>query len=336
MQHSNKVWKRRLDVVLFMEKWVALHLKPRGAYDCSDRPHAVLMEKGKEYFYGHLFWGRMCFPGGSDPLFADYQKSPLQDTSIQEQLVDGAYGLFVETLARCRRFYMDADARLDSEVTVDDVEGYAKGGHFYSKLKCELWSTIGDRALRRCILVSLILRYRCVGGFESNLHGSVPMEWGYKLGGFIECFASPLNRKFYRFYSFFEEEDEAFGAEGDFFRVVAKNGGVLPPGDYQINPPFHEGVLNYVADIVKLSLETSYGIRVVMVVPNWKDAPFIDTLNSARCVGRVFSKRYDYCHFNGGRLCADTLFYIMVDSKARPRGDEDLFSTCEHMIFGRC
>ncbi len=117
---------------------------------------------------------------------------------------------------------------------------------------------------------------------------------------------------------------------------MAKNGGILPPGDYQINPPFHEGVLNYVAEIVKLSLETCVGIRVVMVVPKWRDAKFIDTLDSVCCVSRVFSKRYDYCHFSGGRLCADTSFYILVDSKALPLGDVELFSTCEHLIFGRC
>ena len=339
LQHANKLWKRRLDVVLFMEEWIAVHLKPRGAYDRVDRTRDALLAKGREYLYGHLFWGRMRFGAkksggeGGDPLFYDYDDGEEdEDVTLREQLVDGAYGAFVETLARCRRLHLveggSDDSRFDEPVLLEDVEEkYVQimMNPNYNRLRCRLHSLIHDRAIRTCVLVGLILRYRCIGGFESNLHGSVPTL----LPGFTECFASPLNHRSEIYHSFFDDDvGGVFNARPDFFRTAVDNN-VLPPGDYHINPPFHEGVLDAVAAIVKSSFESGAAIRAVVVVPRWRDAAFIATLDSVRCVCcRVLERRrFEYEHFNGGCPRTDTLFYCMVD--AGRYGDEEFFAACE-------
>ena len=109
-----------------------------------------------------------------------------------------------------------------------------------------------------------------------------------------------------------------------------------PPGDYHINPPFHEGVLDAVAAIVKSSFESGAAIRAVVVVPRWRDAAFIATLGSVRCVCcRVLERRrFEYEHFNGGRPRTDTLFYCMVDAGRYPLGDEEFFAACEGLVDG--
>jgi hypothetical protein len=197
-----------------------------------------------------------------------------------------------------------------------------------------------DIMCREQAKIGLILRYRCVGGFDSNLHGSVPANWNNELTGFVECFASPLNHKFDRFHSMFDE-DCVFGGRGDFFKLLSDNGRIFPPGDYEINPPFHVELINQVAEAVKLSFEVSKidktSLRVVCIVPDWSGAEFIDILNSVVVSlgmnhANVHRKRYEYCHSNGQPLKVWTKFYVLSSHRVKSRDRLQFQTKCSNLI----
>jgi hypothetical protein len=56
-------------------------------------------------------------------------------------------------------------------------------------------------------LIGLVLRYACMGAFGDNLHGSVSSDLPRLLwGDYVECFASPFNHKFPKYYSIYEQD----------------------------------------------------------------------------------------------------------------------------------
>ena len=337
LKSLNKIWMRRLHVVQEMEQWIAENLKDRGMYDEYDRSEDVKLAKAKEYLYGYLFWGRRSFPGSSDPLFFQ-DDGTIQDESLVTQMNHGEYNDFVHLLRNKINGISTIDAG-SSDVSWDDVKDHVIGN------SSGILKTLKDNLLEKGEsnvddhIIGLVLRYRCVGGFESNLHGSVPGNWKNVLPGFTECFASPLNHKFDSFYSLFNE-DSIFGGHGDFFKMVDDNGGVLPEGKYEINPPFHLALLDQVATIVKNSFEHSMdsNLQVVMVVPDWSDAVFVTLLNYVceilQSRGIVYTKRYHYEHSNGKPLSTRTRFYVLSGRRVSHSDVKSLFSSCRRMIYG--
>ena len=311
---SNKQWMRRLCVVMEMEKWVADNLKKKGEYDRFDRHNAALVDKGKEYFYGYLFWGRRKFPTSADPLFFDNEDIVSDDGSLASQLEDGKYPEFIRKLNETIESKMKS-GDVDADVTYGNVSCYVGPSN-------TVIETLKDRLPEGCSkdheIIGLILRYRCVGGFESNLHGSVTADWGRMFDGYTECFASPLNHKFNIFHSVFDE-DGVFGGSGDFFKMVGKNEGVLPSGSYEINPPFHSTLLDQVAEIVDRSFRSNVeNLKIVMIVPKWSHTNFIPKLDNV-CFfleerGYVLDEKYGYKHTNGRPLTANTKFYVLASN----------------------
>jgi hypothetical protein len=324
IQLSNKKWARRLAVVKKMENWIAENIKDRGLYDTYDRSSAVKISKAKEYFYGYLFWGRMRFPS-HDPLFFCDDRNE-RDESLANQLNDGKYTEFINEFMSRTADKIFTGVESDPVVAYTDVCQYAVGRSL-SVLET-LKASIQDKKIQKDVCIGLILRYRCVGGFKSNLHGSVPEEWKDALVDFTECFASPLNHKFERYYSVFDE-DSVFGGMGDFFLAI---GSTLPSGKYEINPPFHVALLDRVADIVAESFRSGANLQVVMVVPDWQDSHFVPVLDSVcRALGSfacVLLTTYRYTHANGRPLSTKTRFYILTSRNTAASETKELFETC--------
>ena len=333
---SNKKWMMRLNIVIEMEQWVAENLKDRGLYDVYDRSECVKLSKAKEYLYGYLFWGRRNFTQDSDPLFF-YDDGVIQDESLVNQMNHGKYTVFVRLLQEKFKQVMNFDPVSIEKVTMDVVNQYLVGSSHTVIENCR--SKITDTANTDEHIIGLILRYRCIGGFESNLHGSVPEAWKTLLVDFTECFASPLNNKFDRFHSMFTE-DGPFGGSVDFFNYVKQSGNILPQGKYEINPPFHLALLDQVAGIVSDSFHSDSGpnLRVVMVVPDWGDADFVKILDSVcdflKPRGVVYIKKYDYKHSNGQPLSTRTRFYVLVGGNIPSSDVSSLFSNCRNLIYG--
>ena len=78
-----------------------------------------------------------------------------------------------------------------------------------------------------------------VGGL-GNMHSAAPRQAMTKmhehLGVSMEMFASPFNCHFDQYCSAFVDTDSFFGSLGSFFDYP------LPPGSYELNPPFTEEV----------------------------------------------------------------------------------------------
>ena len=132
-------------------------------------------------------------------------------------------------------------------------------------------------------MIALMLRYRCIGVHVDNLHGSVPSVWGEELPDFTECFASPFNHKFIRYFSMFDE-DRVFGSLGNFFAFIEANNSLLPDGKYEINPPWNNVMFETVAAILQSTLRQARSdITAIIVGPAWRDAPpWVGQLESVR------------------------------------------------------
>ncbi len=332
MIQSNKEWKWRLDVVDSMEKWVKEHLTKRGEFDRCDRSDAQKEAKAKEYLYGYLFWGRRQYPDSKDPLFF-HDSGASRDRSLENQMTPGAYMEFLVEFAK----QMQPPDTFGDEVQYADVESYlgdSRGAFNTCIAALEL-----DDGCKEQAKIGLILRYRCVGGFDSNLHGSLPEAWSKSLSNFVECFASPLNHKFKAFHSMFEE-DNIFGGKGDFFKYLSDNSGILPPGNYEINPPFHVELINQVAEAIKYSFESAETnnspLRIVCIVPDWPGAEFIYILDSVASIlgenAMVFRKRYAYSHSNGNPLRVNTIFYVLSSSGVVQDARNSFFFKCMGLI----
>ena len=331
---SNKQWMRRLRVVMVMEEWVAANLKKQGPGDSRKRSPEVLINKGKEYFYGYLFWGRRVFPVSTDPLFFDNDDVVNDDGSLISQLTDDKYPEFINILNNAKTKVM-TDAHKDDMVLYADVIGFV--GPSISDIT-RLSEALRDSDTKEHEMIGLILRYRCVGGFDSNLHGSVTENWASAFAGYTECFASPLNHKFEKFHSLFDN-DAVFGGQGDFFQMVRKSEDVIPSGFYEINPPFHSELLHQVAKIVEHSFESNVpGLKIVMMVPIWANTEFIPTLDNIRSITGTFWYAFDryshrYTHTKGVSLVANTRFYVLA-SNGTPQAEFDsMLHLCRSLVY---
>jgi Phosphorylated CTD interacting factor 1 WW domain len=129
-------------------------------------------------------------------------------------------------------------------------------------------------------IIGLTLRYLCIGGFTDAIHSAIPDQFKDILPECVECFASPLNRKLKRWFSFFAR-DTFFGSEGNFFTVCADNGDKLPPdlkllcsvshAFLEINPCWCNSIYEHLAEILKNSAED--GVKAIILGPDWHDKP---------------------------------------------------------------
>ena len=274
---SNKRWLHRLNLVMTLAEWVEKNLSPEhviwdGQKRDKKRTRVGRYQKALQYVYAHLMIGRMLYPHVDltpyvdDPLFAQYD---YPNKSLSMQLLPGAYEEFQAQVRLIRARAMNPqNLKLIPVVTWDMVSRRVRP-NVIQKLECFLIKH--KRPMDD--FIGLILRYLCIGGLDDNLHASIT-PIGAKIIGFdcVECFASPFNHKFDTYYSMFDD-DILWGSQGNFFKVVAQNGGVLPSNRsrFEMNPPWINEVYDRLVLIVGASLSVRHDLEVVIFAPQWVD-----------------------------------------------------------------
>ncbi|KAH8075298.1 hypothetical protein JL721_1298 [Aureococcus anophagefferens] len=113
----------------------------------------------------------------------------------------------------------------------------------------------------------LLARYEALrgAGFQCAVPGAAFDGLEAYLGPTVECFASPLNCRFERYYSAFPFLERPFGSLGSFFGDVAIDG-----GSFEANPPFVPEVMAFMVDRIAALLEAASGpLSFLVVVPDW-------------------------------------------------------------------
>jgi len=256
LQRTNKLWQRRLNVVLAMEVWMRDHLsefvlgKNRAVERRKDSEYE---DKGREYLYCHLLLGKTVYPGGEDPLFTDWGGDLASflghDPSLHKQLELCRNGTCEPSNGNVSQFRMELEQRIaliNTSVDGDDVvrlpavlAAYVQDRHALDVVQGVAASLNGhlSQSIVDEHIIGLILRYRCIGGFDSNQHGSISKAWSESFPHMTECFASPLNHVFGDYFSVFDE-DAVFGSRGNLLKTIDHVGGILPDGGlFEMNPP---------------------------------------------------------------------------------------------------
>jgi hypothetical protein len=254
---TNSHWMKRLKSLENLANWVSRNFSAEPVTFDGSRSHIKKLalggkkRKGWQYVYEHLAVGKMMFPlERVDPLFT---ASQYEDESLKLQLRPGGYREFQRmvqaTLASLHDEFTEQcdysptweDMERDPEFKEELVTNTASKG-ILDKLRRELCARLGEADPRADRvdqeMIGLVLQYKCIGAFSDNLHGSVPELWRELLGDqWVECFASPFNHKFDKYYSMYEQ-DRVFGSLGNFFSTMEITQGVLPAyGKYEMNPP---------------------------------------------------------------------------------------------------
>ena len=327
-ENTNKQWRFRVLLVKELESWVCENLSTHHAsWDRKLDKKATLegkRRKAAQYVIEHLALGKMKYPlEETDPLFTENR---YDDESMELQLKPGMYPAFQAHVQRQLQRVMEFNPMRVPVVTWREVsQGLSING--LSRLQ-ELCDQLDDQVDKLTEMIGLVLRYQCMGGFSDNFHGSVPSSWGTVLGKFTECFASPFNHKFENYYSMFEQ-DRVFGSRGNFFRMIEQNGGVIPPGGYEINPPWMNAMYERLAEIIEESLLKGNRMQLIIVGPNWTDTrwiPRLDMLLQSVEIYRRHSfsngKKIRYNHdMSGDQFFLDSVYWVFA---SKPIGENVL------------
>lgn len=293
-------WKIKNETIKELAIWV------RNQIQETKKPEEfVKIGKARQYVYEFILLGRAMNPGMplGDRLFATtefYKSDSMIEQLGSEETYKQFWALYTYKIQRLDPRY---HTEIDSEFDVSPYQ-YRKA----TKILGSTWGTNLD---------ALLLRYRCIGGLDDNMHLSVPKSWSKVLPeDTIECFASPLNHKFKFYYSAFEE-DAAFGSKGSFFKVGLQNGCV-----YEINPPWNNQFFVYIASMVDYAIvKHKLNITIVIIGPNWEDASWVKTLNNIiqhvkqirapySCM-RGLKKNFVYVNdFTGNNIPLNTKYWI--------------------------
>jgi phosphorylated CTD-interacting factor 1 len=115
----------------------------------------------------------------------------------------------------------------------------------------------------------LVTRYEALrgAGFQCAVPGACFESLREVLGNTIECFASPLNCRYERYFSAFPGLEGSFGSLGSFFDEWHR----IEQGSYEVNPPFVPEVLAFAAAKIGALLgDAAKGaLSFLAVVPDW-------------------------------------------------------------------
>jgi phosphorylated CTD-interacting factor 1 len=115
----------------------------------------------------------------------------------------------------------------------------------------------------------VVTRYEALrgAGFQCAVPGACFESLREFLGNTIECFASPLNCRFERYFSAFPGLESSFGSLGSFFDEWHR----IEAGSFEVNPPFVPEVLAFAAaKIGELLGDGAKGaLSFLAVVPDW-------------------------------------------------------------------
>ena len=291
MSYKKKQWRLRLRIVRELQSWVFENLKeiPPNFKDTGSakvtKPSTseYKLRKSKQYVIEHLALGKMIYPREIiDPLFTS---AKYDDESLRQQLLDGKYAVFQNILQNKLNTMSVADLSAETEVTWIETREELKPENLrriqelqdgISSLTKYNLGEAGEEITDK--IICLVLRYQCLDAFENNFHGSIPNNWSEKLNEFTECFASPFNHKLENYFSMFDEDID-FGSRGNFFKFIAEKDDILPPGKYEMNPPWMNAMYEKLQTIIEKSIKVN-DVHVILIAPKWTDTKWIPGINS--------------------------------------------------------
>lgn len=135
--------------------------------------------------------------------------------------------------------------------------------------------------LKRYANVIYSPRHHTRGG---NMHAAAPEKVFHYLKDTLhvtmECFASPNNCFFPRFFSAFPDTDMWFGSIGSFFDVLD-----FPPGAYEVGPPYTEEMLLFTVNHLEAILSRTddrCALTFIIFVPDWFDCEGLKRMKASR------------------------------------------------------
>ena len=305
IKKENKLWDIRYHQVLKLIHFVKNNLNPeRFGASTGTKRELKMSNKAASYVYLHFIAGRLSNKTDDthDPLFCvsktDFRVlDQTDDVLLMHNLLPGKYDEFLVEEQKAYDHVRDPDVLAKwGDVTWEKINANYNINHkskqILQKLQDELHrkydvntvlhpSQVG-KGMEIVVqkMISLTLRYLCVGGFSDPIHSSIPASYTKFLKGCVECFASPLNHKLDTWYSFFQA-DKDFGSLGNFFQVCAENGEKLPPHKaifgsalhlnayFEMNPCWCNAIYEHLAKILRNSMDM--GVRSIVLGPNWED-----------------------------------------------------------------
>ena len=111
--------------------------------------------------------------------------------------------------------------------------------------------------------------------------------------------------------------------------MIEQNGGVIPPGGYEINPPWMNAMYERLAEIIEESLLKGNRMQLIIVGPNWTDTrwiPRLDMLLQSVEIYRRHSfsngKKIRYNHdMSGDQFFLDSVYWVFA---SKPIGENVL------------
>ena len=307
----NRLWAARLRVVRIMEGWLRDHVKSDVDADgVSDVMHV------------HIMVGKALHP--SDDRDALFTLTPFENEHMAERLrAPGLCVAFREELARLhQQLVVDTPPAPPTWAEVHPLVESSAGRSQLGRMKTLLELDGHAMDLVEQVLIGLVLRYTCVGGFDSSaLHASVPASWSQAFQGFTDCFASPMQHVLPSYHSLFDEDSLYFHSKGNFFRG---RGSKLPAGCYHMHPPDIPCVHEEIHRIVQASLP-AVTMKIVLVAPSWAAGETIakkwDRLvtDEADAGFKLEIPRMPLVHLNGFCLTSPAVVFVVGAFPSRSR-----------------
>lgn len=298
----NRLWSARLRVVKIMELW----LKDHVTVDVGN-------DEVSEILHVHFMVGKVLYP--TDNRDALFTFVPYENEHMSGRLrKPGMYALFRDELTRLhKQMVIDAPPVPPTWAEAFPLVESSAGKLQLKRLKTELEKGGYDTKIVEQVMIGLILRYACVGGWDGAMHSSVPKSWSSAFEGSVDCFASPMNHRFPVYYSMFEEDILYFHSKGNFF---LDRGSILPIGRYHMHPPDIPCFYKEIHRILCTSLP-SVTMKIILVVPAFVsmgsmgkkfDKLVVDQIDAAF---KLEIPRMPLVHANGFCLTSPIMAYIM-------------------------
>eukprot|EP01060_Flectonema_neradi_P006808 TRINITY_DN14660_c0_g1_i2.p1 TRINITY_DN14660_c0_g1~~TRINITY_DN14660_c0_g1_i2.p1 ORF type:complete len:400 (+),score=71.97 TRINITY_DN14660_c0_g1_i2:61-1200(+) len=228
--------------------------------------------------------GRSYLVDQSDPLLPGEDEGLLKDLVRGELQQAPKIAKYITKQAlKAREAVKDTVAKEDLTIWVNNnktnqVDVHAGSRREYHTINRshydKLWllfksaSDSDDQAAFHEKLFLILQRYASLGGhgYQAALPASAFTVIHNELKVDCECFASPLNCRYKRYYSAFPDTDCCFGSLGSFFKDLPKS------GSYEANPPFVPEIMTSCVEHIEKCLQNSdQPLSFFIVIPTWKE-----------------------------------------------------------------
>ena len=228
--------------------------------------------------------GRSFVADQEDPLLPGEDEGLLKDLVRGElQQAEKIAKYIVKQSLKARIAVKETEAKEDltiwtnnnKNLQVDVHSGSRREYHtinriHYNKLWLLFQSASGskDEQLFHEKLFLILQRYASLGGhgYQAALPASAFTVINKMLEVDCECFASPLNCRYKRYYSAFPDTDSCFGSLGSFFKDMPES------GSFEANPPFVPEVMTECVEHIQRCFDnSSQPLSFFVVIPTWKE-----------------------------------------------------------------